>query len=345
MFNADEMSRKLEKFLARRLPDAKRIKVSNCSLMTGGYSCVTSQFTASIDGPSKRYIARADAPASQAVVKSDRLREWTILSALSKIGTVPIPKALFADEDGSELGAITLILDFAEGGSFLSKLRASGEDQREGQTNAMCDLAAEIHATNISLLPACLERPTDWDSYIDGLIALWKKTEAELSDSIPMLRYMAAWLDQNRPPPAPLSLVHGEFQSSNQVLNGAEKLLAIDWEFPHIGDPREDIGWCIWVESVQPPALITRDIQSFCQRYCARSGLSAEIVNPLTVAYFSILPSIRVFAEVLRQKQAFSEGSNKSMQNGYLVGAVASAYEGWFNATQQIEVAQQGAGA
>ena len=345
MLNADEMSRKLEKFFARRLPEAKSIKVSDCSLMTGGYSCVTSQFVANIDGTSTRYIARADAPASQAVVKSDRLREWTILSALTKIGTAPVPKARYADEDGSELGAITLILDFAEGGSFLTKLRATGEDQRERQTHAMCDLAAAIHATDISQLPDCMERPQDWNSYIDGLIALWKKTEAELSDSIPMLRYMAAWLDQNRPPPAPLSLVHGEFQSSNQVLDRTGKLLAIDWEFPHIGDPREDIGWCIWVESVQPPALITRDIAAFCQRYCQRSGLSAEIVNPLTVAYFSILPSIRVFAEVLRQKQAFSEGSNKSMQNGYLVGAVASAYEGWFNATQQIDAALKGAGA
>jgi hypothetical protein len=31
------------------------------------------------------------------------------------------------------------------------------------------------------------------------------------------------------------------------------------------------------------------------------------------------------------------------MQNGYLVGAVVAAYEGWFNATQQIEAASKGA--
>lgn len=345
MFNADDMSRKLEIFLARRLPSAKSIHVSDCALMTGGYSCVTSRFTATIDGSSKRYLARADAPANKAVLKSDRLREWKLLDALTKAGSVPMPRALFADETGAELGAITIVLEFAEGGSFLSRLRSTGEVQRDDQARAMCDLAAEIHATDLALLPALIERPKDWHSYIDNLIALWRKTEAELSDSIPMLRYMTKWLEENRPPPAPLALVHGEFQASNQVLDGAGRLLAIDWECPHIGDPREDIGWCIWVESVQPPALITRDIQAFCQRYCKRSGLSAEVVNPLTVAYFSILPSIRVIGGVLQQKQAFSEGSNKSIQNGYLVGAVVAAYEGWFNATLQIDAVMKGTSA
>ena len=71
-----------------------------------------------------------------------------------------------------------------------------------------------------------------------------------------MMRYVAAWLEHNRPPEVPMTLVHGEFQPGNVMVGGDGRLVAVDWEFAHVGDPREDLGWALWVESIQPPALI-----------------------------------------------------------------------------------------
>lgn len=342
MADLDELSRKLERFLAKRLTGAKCVSVTDCERLTGGYGCVTTRFTASVDGEARQFIARAAVPAGQAaVISTDRMEEWRLLSALTKLGTVPMPNALYADENGTELGAETILLEFAEGGSFLTKLRSTEEGERPAQARAMCDLIADIHTTALSVLPQSMERPKDWNSYIDGLIEAWRRTETKLRNSYPMLRYIAAWLDKNRPPATPLTLVHGDFQTSNLVYDGKGRLLAIDWEFAHIGDPREDLGWCQLLESVLPPVLMGIDAPGFCQRYCGRSGLGAEIVNPLTVGYFSILPAIRVFEQVLNQQQAFVEGTNSGVQPAYTIGMIITAFDGWFKATQQIEAATQ----
>lgn len=342
MLDVDHLPTRLEAFLKRRLPQAKSVVVTECTAMTGGYSCLMTRVVAVIDGERKVLVARSDVPSGQGVLETDRMQEWRVLSALTAQNTVPMPRALFADEDGTELGARTIILEFAEGGSFLNRLRADEQD-RKAQAEALCDLAVAIHGADVDALREVLDHPGDWNAYLDRLIASWRAMEAELSDSVPMLRYMAAWLDANRPLPTALTLVHGEFQPSNQVLDADGRLMAVDFEFVHIGDPREDIGWCKWVESVQPPALIGIDDQAFCQRYCARSGLGSDVINPLSVAYFSILPSMKVFSGVLRSQQAFAQGSNTSMRVGYLLGATITAYEGWFNATRQIEAASRAA--
>jgi len=337
MSEANLTPERLEAFLRRRCPGDTTIRVSDCVPMTGGYSCVMTRFTAVIAGQARELVARSDASAGNAVLDTDRMQEWRVLKALTEQGQAPMPKALFADEDGSELGAKTIILEFAEGGSFLNRIRGSGEDERGAQAAMLCDLAAALHSVELGGLGQVLERPSDWNSYIDGLIASWRSVEADLEDSVPILRYMAAWLDANRPPQTPLTLVHGEFQPSNQVLDAEGRLMAVDFEFVHVGDPREDLGWCKWVESVQPPMLIGRDDAGFCERYRQQSGLGADVINPLTMAYFSILPAMRVFAGVLRSQQAFAQGANNSIRVGYLLGATVTAYEGWFNATRHIE--------
>lgn len=331
----------LERFLARRLPQARSVKISDCRRLTGGYACITTRFTATIDGTSTHLLARINSPPGQGFSgNTDRMAEWRLLSALTNLGTVPMPKALFADEDGSELGAKGMVLEFAEGGSFLAKLRSTGAEDRPAQAKALAEMFADIHAVDLATLPASVEAPKDWNNYIDGMIDTWLKAEQTLSTSIPMLRYIAAWLDENRPPPMPLGLVHGEPHSSNQVLDKEGRLLAIDWEYAHIGDPREDLGYCKLVELMQPPALISRDVDAFCGYYRERSGLSEEIVNPRTVDYFTVLPGIKVYSTVLRQLQDFAEGSNGEFVTCFVAGAVIVAFEEWSAAMQRVDAAK-----
>ena len=343
MFDPEATARKLEAFLASRLPNASSVSVADCVPMTGGYSCLMTRFTATVDGEARQLVARSDGPAGLAVLDTDRVREWRVLSALTALGTVPMPRALFADEDGSELGAKTLIIEYAAGGSFLNKIRAAAVEQHPAFARELCDLAARFHSVDIDRIGPALDHPQDWNAYLDGLIASWRDVERQLKDSYPLLRYMAAWLDANRPPPAPFALVHGEFQPSNQVLDTDGALMAVDFEFVHIGDPREDLGWAKWVEAVQPPVLIGLDDSGFCSLYRDKTGLTEQVVNPLTIAYFSILPAMRVFSGVLRSQQAFCEGTNNSLQVAYLVGAVTTAFEGWFNAAGAIESAGKSA--
>jgi aminoglycoside phosphotransferase (APT) family kinase protein len=335
---------RLAAFLASRMPEAGRVTVSDCVPLQGGYSRQMTRFTAHVDGRPRALVLRADAPDSAAPIETDRAAEWALLDALTRAGGTPMPDALYADTDGHELGSKAIVLDYLPGGGFLSLVRGCGENEQRlaEHADALCRLAADIQAVDTSVVPAQIERPTDWHSYLDELIEAWRRTEAELSESIPMLRYVAAWLERNRPPEAPLRLVHGEFQPGNIMLGADGRLAAVDWEFAHIGDPREDLGWATWVEAIQPPALIGRDPAGFCARYRDRTGLSEEIVNPLTVAYFSILPAIRVFAGLLRTQQSCIEGRNTDLRTAFLFNANITAFEGWFRATRQLEAARDG---
>jgi len=343
MSDLQEMSVRLELFLAKRLPKAKSIKVSDCTPLTGGWTCVMTRFTATIDGEAKQLVARVNVPAGQAVtINTDRMQEWRLLSALTKLGTVPMPKALFVDENGSELGEPGMVIEYAGGGSFRARLFSTGEEERPAQAQAVAGLAAGIHGTDLSKIPeSVLEQPKDWNAYCEGLINAWRDIDKELSDKIPALRYIAAWLDENRPPSTPLSLVHGEFRSTNYVFDDRDRLLAIDWEFAHVGDPREDLGYCLMCEALDHLPLVSLDIEAFCRHYRNYSGLSEEVINPLTLTYFTVLPAIQQFKHVLRQQQAFVDGTNTTIQPAFLVGAVVTACDGWVNAIRHIEATKR----
>ncbi|GAA5149111.1 phosphotransferase family protein [Pseudonocardia eucalypti] len=336
-----DLAERLRVFLARRLPDAREITVGDLTRLPGGYSRLMTRFTATIDGRPRTLVLRADAPDSAAPIETDRVQEWRLLDALTRTGGAPMPDALFADTDGSELGSRAIVLDFVPGGPFLSSVRASGPGRVPAHARAVADLAADVHAVDTTGLPGHLERP-DWNGYIDDLIQLWRDTEARLSESLPMLRYVAAWLERNRPPEAPMGLVHGEFQPGNMMIGEGGRLVAVDWEFAHLGDPREDLGWLTYVEAIQPPALFGADPAAFCTRYRERTGLGEDVVNPLTVAYFSILPAIRVFGQLLRTQQDYVDGRNTDLRTAFLFNADITAFEGWFAATRALDAARTG---
>ncbi len=58
-----------------------------------------------------------------------------------------------------------------------------------------------------------------------------------------MIELGIRWLANRLPPPADLTVVHGDYRIGN-VIVGPEGLRAvIDWELTHVGDPMEDVGW------------------------------------------------------------------------------------------------------
>lgn len=329
----------LQAFLLKRLPGTD-VSVSSCTPLTGGYSRVMTRFDAVVDGHRHNLVARGDPPPDRMYIDTDRGAEFAVLAALDEFAPGTAPKVWGFDADGSELGTPTIVMDLVgDGGSLLSGLREAAGGPQHRQLDAYCDLAARLHAVPVETLPAQLPRPTDWDGYIDSLIADWREVEAEHNESDPFFRYLAAWLDSHRPPPAPLALVHGELQPSNIVLDEHGQLVAVDWELAHIGDPREDFGWCKFVGSVQPPDLIGLDDAGFCERYCERTGLGPDIINPLTIGYFSIMSSIRMFRSVLEAQRALVDGTNLSLRPAYTTLALITAHEQWYQATKGIEAA------
>jgi aminoglycoside phosphotransferase (APT) family kinase protein len=183
--------------------------------------------------------------------------------------------------------------------------------------------AAAVHQVPVDALPTELVRPVSWDDYVDDVVDLYRDVERRLQDPNPVVRYVAHRLRRDRPPPAPMTLVHGDWQPSN-VLVGAAGHVVIDWEFARIGDPREDLGY--YVQIPMEPNAYRRDPGGFLGRYRELTGLSEQQVNPRTVEWFLMIGMARLLVQILVALGDVACGRPRGVLATYLLGAVTHQY-------------------
>lgn len=336
MVDLVDLGRRLEAFLESC--EAAPVPVEDLSVLTGGYSLVTVAFTATIGGRRQRYVLRINPPGDAALSRTDRVAEGKLLDALTSAGRVPIPALRWSDLTGTVLGAPALISDFVDGPQLLSRLRAVSEDEQRRLALRMAETIAVVHVEG-SAASATLEHPLTWDAYIDSFIDSWRALEAAYPEHNPFIRWVAAWLDAHRPVPAPLTLVHGEFQTANVMLDASGAMRVIDWEYAHIGDPRIDLGWIQSVAAFSPPDPVALDPVGFCRRYCEVSGLGEEVVNPITIAWFAVAAGFKAFGGMLQGIAALAEGSNHLLTSAYLVSAMPFGHRLWRQSLAGLQTA------
>jgi aminoglycoside phosphotransferase (APT) family kinase protein len=337
MSDVHALPERLEELLRRNGAPAD-VKVSDVRPISGGYSLLTYGFTTTSAEGTRRHVLRTDPPAGAALTATDRRHEWELLTELTAKGTVPMPAAL-AFDDGSLLGRPGIVLDFIDGPQLGAHAAAADDGERRRLAGQLAETLAAVHGAGADAAPERYARPADWDEYVDGLIAAWREVEANHAERNPFLRYVACWLEAHKPPPAPLTLVHGEFQTGNVMIDAQGRMQIIDWEYAHVGDPRFDLGWCQNVAAFAPPDLIGLDPVGFCARYCELTGASPAVVNPLTVGYFSILAGAKAFGALLAGIAAMARGQNHLLTSAYLVSAEPFTHRLWMGGTRQLEAA------
>jgi len=321
MKDVASMGERLGRFLATR-EEGRTAIVERYAPMTGGYSRLMAK--ADIrwdDGTVETLVLRGDPPAGESMLDTDRDVEWEVLQGLTQLGTVPMPAARYYDATGEHLGTKCIVLDCTPGPSLQSALEAA--DDILVHRNALIDGLAAVHAVPIDDLASCLPRPASWDAYLDERIALWAQTEGMLAESNPIMRYVGAWIDAHRPPPMDLVLCHGDFQSPNALLHPEAGLQLIDWEYAHIGDPREDLGWYLVVSEATPPSMYSPDPGAFLARYRERTGSDEVHVNEATIGYFSMVAMVKIFAGIILGASAMARGTNASLLTTFNLNAIA----------------------
>lgn len=327
---ADARAR-LEAFIQTRRDDLS-LKVVDYQPIIGGYSRAMARVWLEGDEGLVGYIVRADPPPGVAIIDTDRKTEWEILTALQSTGAIPMPTALWFDETGEELGSPTIIVEMIEGDSLISKTRQVELSELPELAFKMAEVGGLIHTFDIDLLPDVVERPTDWDEYIESRINQWTKAEDEHVESNPFMRLIASWLRANKPPPAPLGLVHGDFQTTNLLIDTSGNFLMIDWELTHVGDPREDLGWMQLAAATQPPDILDDCADEFYARYREHTGLSEDVINQGTVAYFTVLAALTVFEPVIQQLAGMARDEAAGMAVAYMSNTVAGMHNVYMNA-------------
>lgn len=301
----------LERFLTETMnSDAK---VLSHEPIFGGWNSAMSKAVVDLgDGPTT-VVVRGDLPAAARVITSDLTSEWEVLSALTDHGAGIAPAAQVADLTGEYLGRPAILTEFIDGVSLQMAVLGSSPDTHGGQLDEFARLAARIHRVPLDALPQCLEVAGSWEEYIDERLAGWRETEAAWIERDPTMRYVAAWLDTHRPDPLPLTLVHGDFHTSNVMVTGDGTQVAVDWELAHVGDPREDLGWPMIYESIAPPALVTQNQDRFCRAYRAQTGLGEDTINPTALAWFSLLNIAVVVQTTTPAARSIVDGTSTSL--------------------------------
>lgn len=207
----------------------------------------------------------------------------------------------------------------------------------------LSEVASAIHTFDLDALPSHLVVPASWDDYIDGRIQRWVDAEHKYPSGNPTMRFVAAWLRANKPPPAPFALVHSDFQGANVLIDGDGKFLAIDWELAHVGDPRADLGWWILGGALQAPEIPDPTEENFYAPYRNATGLTEEQVNPATVAYFTVLAAEAVFTSVIEQLSLVATGETTGMTVAYMTNAVVGMHGEFLKAININESARTGA--
>lgn len=329
---AAQLKAQLEKFLSAR--DYPAV-VSGVEQIVGGFSQITYRFDATIGDTTETLVLRSDRPGGATLTLTDRDLEYQVIKFLNEAGA-PVPLVRWADRDGSELGTRSLISDFVPGSNLLQAAR-SGRLSSADAALVVADAAAAIHNLDISRVPQRIKPAGDWESYIDEQIQAWRDLEARQVERMPVVRYLAAWLDANRPEPMELTLVHGEFGIANLMVNDAGESFVIDWEFAHVGDPRMDLGWCLQRGGQEPPNVLGDNLAAACDRYRELTGASEAAVNPAALSYFVILGSWRAFDQIVDGFSAMSAGANSPLLTAYLISPWSLSCAAWLQLTKDLD--------
>ncbi len=339
MLHPEEMPARLAAFLASEEPEARDIEVASYEPMTGGYSRLLARAVVhwTIHGGRRQevFVLRGDPPPDKSLIFTDRSLEWDVLNAVSSRTATSTPR--YIDRTGERLGTPTIVLEHVNAESLLVHTAATTDHSH--LPVPLAEAAASFHTIPLDELPASLARPDSYDSYLTDRIDEWRRTAHAHIESLPVLRYVAAWLHAHRPPPVPLRLIHGDFQSANLMLDEHGRIVVLDWELAQIGDPREDLGYFSAVAQIAGPDLIQVDPEAFCRRYRELTGFTEAQVNPAVIAYFLILGVVGTVRRLLEGGAEYARGNNTLLASLFNLNSVQFGQSVWIPVSQQLEAA------
>ncbi len=315
--------------------------VKTAAPIAGGYSRITTRYEIEASAGCKSVILQYVPAGATGLVRVDRTIENDLLGFLSGSTQIRAPKLICSDLEQRFFDNAAYIFVAEDGGSYVDVCREAGEAEYGHQCEIVARIAANLNAVAIDQLPGSMARPTSWHDYLDAQVEQFRAAEAESAHSRPFLRYLARWLDENRPPEVPLSLVHGDFQISNMLAapDTGDQAVLVDWELAHIGDPREDLGWFTMVCGAIPPDILSPNQDRFYREYRDRTGLSEEQVNPATVAYFLIISSIRTHYGMMKSSDALAESAEQAQSAlaAYYMNITTYQHMNWMNSVALVE--------
>ncbi|MFZ2173746.1 MAG: phosphotransferase family protein [Rhodococcus sp. (in: high G+C Gram-positive bacteria)] len=308
-----EVGERIEALLRASIAGAREVRVEGVERVFGGNArrawAATATWTEqSGANRSESVIMLSRTDGSQ--VDADPEWEFGVLSALGHTAT-RAPHALALDADGSIIGTPSIVLERLPGRADpLGYLRS---EDREGGRKLTLDLAraaAELHSADwegLGLREILTSGPTD-RSPLEQIETWEAQFLAGRLEPHPALRYAFAWLRDNLPQPARLSVVHGDFRPGNFLYQDNTVIALLDWEMAHLGDPVEDLAWAyraLW----SPEGFV--GLEEFVRSYEEFGGPK---VTEHALRFYRVFSEVKFATISLRASRSFADGVSGNLR-------------------------------
>jgi aminoglycoside phosphotransferase (APT) family kinase protein len=236
---------------------------------------------------------------------------------------VPRPYGYLADVAGRE----AFLMERLEGEAVGRRLvqRPEFAAAREALPEQMAVELARIHALDpesLDFLPH-LRAASPLSRSLDALLAQLDG----LVEPHPAIELALLQLRQRRPVDVPRVVCHGDFRVGNFMVNERGLVGVLDWEFAHVGDPREDLAWPLvraWRFGMDRLRLGgIGQPEAFFKRYAELTGRTFAADE---VLYFELLGNVRWAIGALSQARRHLSGEEHSVELAVL-GRLASEVE------------------
>jgi aminoglycoside phosphotransferase (APT) family kinase protein len=137
----------------------------------------------------------------------------------------------------------------------------------------------------------------------------------DIGEPHPAIELGLWWLRENRPPPRPPVVSHGDYRIGNVVVDENGLVGILDWEFAHVDDPVRDLGFGLvraWRFGVDDKRLGgIADVDGYLDRYNARTGFD---VRPEELDYWELAGNVAWAIGCLTQAQRHLRGQDRSVE-------------------------------
>jgi aminoglycoside phosphotransferase (APT) family kinase protein len=268
--------------------------------------------------PEPRWVLRRDPPGERP--QTSRAEEFAVQRAAAEAG-VPVPRPLALEPAGGRLGTAAIVMAWVAGEALPRRIQrdpalAGARERLAGELGAAL---AALRTVDLGALAVDVEVPAD--PAAAALAAILEMLDAT-GEALPALELGLRWLELNRPPPVPASLVHGDFRLGN-FLVGAEGLRAVvDWEFWHPGDPAEDVAWVCarpWRFGAD-----SKPVAGLGEREALLAGFG-EVPDRARLLWWDVLSEAKWAAYCAQQATLRRQGAHRSLERTVLARRVAEA--------------------
>lgn len=270
-----------------------------------------------IDSVKESFALRRDLPTTMLDQAISRADEFRLMQAAYESGIkVARPRFLCTDED--VLGAPFFLMDFLSGIAIGRKVVHMPElaAARAILPEQMAEQLAKIHALDtvkykLGFLPVARAA---YNPVQEAIKQSYESLES-LQINHPAFEFALRWAEQHAPRPKRTTLVHGDFRIGNLLVDDHGLVAVADWEFAHMGDPLEELGYCCMRDwrfgNGQLRLGGISDREPFIQAYEQFAGVS---VDRDAVDFWEFLGNVRWGIICLAQANRHLSGREPSVE-------------------------------